>query len=487
MEGLSPNFVLPRRLDVIADLTKRMHALRHLEGLLLQKQETAVTQNKSILQRLKWAAGANPTLQSVLQEVESNIQKRNAVMQKEAALSAKVRELCETAVEFEQSRIKVGGTAGGNRGTAGEKVYTQILETCEQISANTAHAPVKISQSEAALVNVMLSKSKRALADDWLSKAGDTLQSSTSQLRQARIQEEVKMQSVKSKLTSTANTVKQLLTVHSRLLSDVKNLLKVLAKDDKGENKIQVAKNAEAAVDAGQEDESGSVTSVRNFLDEYKSFCAKLNDLLRDVLQGCDGSTMSDPDPLIHRLTEIILSVAKIYDSLVMLAAPLPGDKAQTQPSFATALRTGTQASNQTLDDDQVAKAAVSAVQNSFGNLAVTDGAGGKEDAANAPAVVNGARTGGQMKSTLSEVQIASMTRAASPKKKVQDPRTGKAIQERNCFAVSVWRRVKAKLDGRDVDFSRRMQISEQVDYVINEAVSLDNLALLYEGWTAWV
>lgn len=26
-----------------------------------------------------------------------------------------------------------------------------------------------------------------------------------------------------------------------------------------------------------------------------------------------------------------------------------------------------------------------------------------------------------------------------------------------------------------------------QVDYVIREATSLDNLALLYEGWTPWV
>jgi len=26
-----------------------------------------------------------------------------------------------------------------------------------------------------------------------------------------------------------------------------------------------------------------------------------------------------------------------------------------------------------------------------------------------------------------------------------------------------------------------------QVEYVIREAMSLDNLALLYEGWTPWV
>lgn len=36
------------------------------------------------------------------------------------------------------------------------------------------------------------------------------------------------------------------------------------------------------------------------------------------------------------------------------------------------------------------------------------------------------------------------------------------AVQERNSYAVSVWKRVKAKLEGRDVDPNRRMSVTEQ-------------------------
>ncbi|TWW64309.1 Serine/threonine-protein kinase SMG1 [Takifugu flavidus] len=75
----------------------------------------------------------------------------------------------------------------------------------------------------------------------------------------------------------------------------------------------------------------------------------------------------------------------------------------------------------------------------------------------------------------------------ASPKRAIRDPKTGRAVQERNSYAVSVWKRVKAKLEGRDIDPNRRMSITEQVDFVIKEATNLDNLAQLYEGWTAWV
>ncbi|KAK9892622.1 hypothetical protein WA026_021000 [Henosepilachna vigintioctopunctata] len=59
--------------------------------------------------------------------------------------------------------------------------------------------------------------------------------------------------------------------------------------------------------------------------------------------------------------------------------------------------------------------------------------------------------------------------------------------QQRNAYAMGVWRRVKLKLEGKDPDPGRKYSAQEQVDYVIREATSLDNLALLYEGWTPWV
>jgi len=36
-------------------------------------------------------------------------------------------------------------------------------------------------------------------------------------------------------------------------------------------------------------------------------------------------------------------------------------------------------------------------------------------------------------------------------------------VQERNSYAVSVWRRVKMKLDGRELDPSKKMSVTDQV------------------------
>ena len=37
------------------------------------------------------------------------------------------------------------------------------------------------------------------------------------------------------------------------------------------------------------------------------------------------------------------------------------------------------------------------------------------------------------------------------------------AVQERNTYAIGVWKRVKAKLDGRDIDPTKRMSVEDQV------------------------
>ncbi|XP_030567455.1 serine/threonine-protein kinase Smg1 [Drosophila novamexicana] len=59
--------------------------------------------------------------------------------------------------------------------------------------------------------------------------------------------------------------------------------------------------------------------------------------------------------------------------------------------------------------------------------------------------------------------------------------------QKRNAYGVSVWKKIRMKLEGRDPDSNQRTTVAEQVDYVIREATNPDNLAVLYEGWTPWV
>ena len=63
--------------------------------------------------------------------------------------------------------------------------------------------------------------------------------------------------------------------------------------------------------------------------------------------------------------------------------------------------------------------------------------------------------------------------------------------QEKNVHALTVLRRVKCKLDGRDKwpgkEREAKQSVVEQVEMVIKQATSLDNMCLLYEGWAPWL
>ena len=39
----------------------------------------------------------------------------------------------------------------------------------------------------------------------------------------------------------------------------------------------------------------------------------------------------------------------------------------------------------------------------------------------------------------------------------------------------------------RPLDYNSRLGVSEHVERIISEATSLDNLAMMYEGWTSWI
>ncbi|KAF6172570.1 hypothetical protein GIB67_007083 [Kingdonia uniflora] len=65
--------------------------------------------------------------------------------------------------------------------------------------------------------------------------------------------------------------------------------------------------------------------------------------------------------------------------------------------------------------------------------------------------------------------------------------RANRTPRGKNQYALSVLKRVDMKLDGRDIESIRNIDIAEQVDYLLKQATSVDNLCNMYEGWTPWI
>uniref|UniRef100_A0A8D2KVE8 FATC domain-containing protein n=1 Tax=Varanus komodoensis TaxID=61221 RepID=A0A8D2KVE8_VARKO len=270
-------------------------------------------------------------------------------------------------------------------------------------------------------------------------------------------EKEQQIETVCETIQNLVDSIKTILTGHNRQLGDVKHLLKAMAKDE------------EAALADGED--VPYENSVRQFLGEYKLWQDNIQTVLFTLVQAMGQVRSQEHIEMLQEITptlkELRTQSQSVYNNLVSFASPLitdtpnecssPTSAATCQPTFAAAVRSNTVQKTQ---PEVMSQNTRKLIQKNLAPSADTP-----------PGAVTG--TG---KSVVS-----------SPKKAIRDPKTGKAVQERNSYAVSVWKRVKAKLEGRDLDPNRRMSVAEQVDYVIKEATNLDNLAQLYEGWTAWV
>ncbi|CAG4946296.1 unnamed protein product [Parnassius apollo] len=93
-----------------------------------------------------------------------------------------------------------------------------------------------------------------------------------------------------------------------------------------------------------------------------------------------------------------------------------------------------------------------------------------------------------ELPNTWTEQSGRKLTRqvAITTPKSATNSKHGAGSEQRNAMGAGVWKRVRLKLEGRDAP-RRALAPHDQVEYIITEATSAENLCMMYEGWMAWV
>ncbi|XP_008297822.1 serine/threonine-protein kinase SMG1 [Stegastes partitus] len=440
---------IPPRSVILSNMKKKLYKLSQDEGAIIAIQEKLASLEASIEQRLKWAGGANPALAPVLQDFEMTIRERRAMVARDNQRTSQVTFLCSTILNFESLRTRSPEALNM------DAALFELLKRCQQTCSYAAQFSSTVSPLEVQLLHRLSPVSDLAIGSpDWLSYAQRQLKEELSIEQRTQEEREQQLESCGETLQLLVDSIKTILSNHNRQLADVKNLLRTMAKDE------------EAALADGEE--VAYEGSVRHFLLEYKAWQDNIQLVLFTVVQASGQNRNQEQLELLEEipatLKELHSQCQSVYNGLVDFASPLVTERdgecaspvSAAQTSFAAAVR----CSGVKTQPDSMSQNARKALPRNLGTPTDTPP---------------------------STLQMNSKGFNPSPKRAVRDPKTGRAVQERNSYAVSVWKRVKAKLEGRDIDPNRRMSVTEQVDFVIKEATNMDNLAQLYEGWTAWV
>ncbi|XP_041828579.1 serine/threonine-protein kinase SMG1 isoform X2 [Melanotaenia boesemani] len=440
---------IPPRSVILSNMKKKLYKLSQDEGAIVAIQEKLASLEASIEQRLKWAGGANPALAPVLQDFEMTIRERRSMVARDNQRTSQVTFLCSTILNFEGLRTRTP------EALSMDAALFELLKRCQQTCSYAAQFSSTVSPLELQLLHRLGPVPDLPIGSpDWLSCAQRQLEEELSMERRTQEEREQQLESCGETLQLLVDSIKTILSNHNRQLADVKHLLRAMAKDE------------EAALADGEE--VAYEGSVRHFLLEYKAWQDNIQLVLFTVVQASGQHRNQEQLDLLEEipatLKELLTQSQSVYNGLVGFASPLVTDRdsecaspvSSAQTSFAAAVR----CSGVKTQSDSMSQNARKALPRNLGTPTDTPP---------------------------STLLISSKGLNPSPKRAVRDPKTGRAVQERNSYAVSVWKRVKAKLEGRDIDPNRRMSVTEQVDFVIKEATNMDNLAQLYEGWTAWV
>eukprot|EP00064_Thunnus_orientalis_P012320 superscaffoldBa00001877_g12355 len=458
---------IPPRSVILSNMKKKLYKLSQDEGAIVTIQEKLASLEASIEQRLKWAGGANPALAPVLQDFEMTIRERRAMVARENQRTSQVTFLCSTILNFEGLRTRSPEALNM------DAALFELLKRCQQTCSYAAQFSSTVSPLELQLLHRLSPVLDLPIGSpDWLSCAQRQLEEELSVERRTQEEREQQLESCGETLQLLVDSIKTILSNHNRQLADVKHLLRAMAKDE------------EAALADGEE--VAYEGSVRHFLLEYKAWQDNIQLVLFTVVQASGQHRNQEQLELLEEipatLKELHSQSQSVYNGLVGFASPLVTDR------------------------DSECASPVSTAQTSFAaeemqficflfhhaecclTLAVRcSGVKTQPDSMSQNARKALPRNLGTPTDTPPSTLLMNKGLNPSPKRAVRDPKTGRAVQERNSYAVSVWKRVKAKLEGRDIDPNRRMSVTEQVDFVIKEATNMDNLAQLYEGWTAWV
>ncbi|XP_045069168.1 serine/threonine-protein kinase SMG1 [Coregonus clupeaformis] len=443
----------PPRSIILSSMKKKLYKLSQDEAAITALQEKLASLEGSIEQRLKWAGGANPALAPVLQDFDLTIAERRALVARESQRTSQVTFLCSTILNFEGLRTRT------SEALSMDSTLFELLKRCQQTCSYAAQFNTSVSPIELQLLHRLSPALELPIGSpDWLACAQKQLGQELATQGAVQEEREQQLDVATETLQLLVDSIKGILSNHNRHLADVKHLLKAMAKDE--ENAL--AEGEEVTYEG----------SVRQFLSEYKAWQDNVQIVLFTVVQATGqprgGGSSQEGVELLQEipatLKELLTQSTSVYNGLVGFASPLvterSGDCSSPTSTAQTSFAAAVKCSGVKTQTDSMSQNSRKLLPRNLGTPADTPP---------------------------SAQTMTSKGLNPSPKRSVRDPKTGRAVQERNSYAVSVWKRVKAKLEGRDVDPNRRMSVSEQVDCVIKEATNMDNLSQLYEGWTAWV
>ena len=460
-QGRAP--LMPTLRQTVAEIFKGTQELVNLQHAFRSSSDRLAEVENDVLRRVAWGKNANRSLEEVYDAVAVGIGQRHQAVAAETKTCSAIVGVCNAIAHMEMFRARNQETDRFNQANGGQlQAYYEVLRQIDQIKQSVKHFEDQLPPGLKEFAP------QGRITINWVNHRRDNIgrhfHTATNEVeRLANGQHELQEQ-----LESSSAHLQEAATENNALLAELAPLLQpVIAAGDVTAKAVQqgyhtlpetIRTLAKAGIVYSEADGGPRALELIS--------AARGSD---DDSNGAGGGSTADAEKDDAGGADDGADESGADGSGAADGAAVEGTLAPT-PSLSVT--------------KEVAAAQAMAVQLLEGEPVIHELSSGLE----------------QLHDQLMALQsaTAAVDEEAEGKDEEAQPQTVvSSRQEKNAHAVAVWKRVRAKLDGRAVSSRgggssdggavQRMSIAEQVDRTIREATSNEHLSVMFEGWTAWI
>lgn len=207
-----------------------------------------------VLQRLKWASGANPMVNELMKSFESISKAKLIQLEKDQKYATTALKHCYSVLNYEMLRFKTP------KAIINDEEFLNFLRQWENVCIAERNIAHTVNPIEEALVELLDPEGKIERA--WINNVSCLIDDMINQVHSDIDSKEKSVTSARDSLDMCAHKLRSFIASHHRITADIKNLLKsILKQDDSPQNK-----------------------ELREYLVKYKVFIDNVTELHGNVL-----------------------------------------------------------------------------------------------------------------------------------------------------------------------------------------------------------
>ena len=285
--NISNNF--PRRHNFLSDLRSsgdRLNLLQtELAGLCARYSDL----KSSVDQRLKWAVGANPALKEVVEGFSCEHQTQLEAVRQMTGLVKSVVGVSQSALQFEALRTNTV------EARQGDHQFLGILAACrDSCLAGAGMGPSNINTEEMMLLD--LNPPRESIDQFWIRQTEELIAAKVKSIQDTLASENKQFTEVQRAIREIGVCLKDIVTSHHKLMTDVALLLKTIQKIDNFE-----------------------FPTLNNFLAKYKDYSEQLNLIIKIVLS--EEMAVESGRMILERLDTLKEETNFVYEELINISA----------------------------------------------------------------------------------------------------------------------------------------------------------------------